>query len=89
MNNTDTNTSANTKISASIARNAKDGINVLGMTLRRDGLVAVSYEFPYRAGRVERRWCKQVELVPETVSQGMLYDLIYERVKEIKANIEF
>lgn len=63
-------------------------INVLSYTLRRDGTLAVLYEFPYRARGVDRRWSKQVEVMPDTLSADELYGRLYQRVQGLRAELE-
>lgn len=68
-------------------RSIRAEINILAMTLRADGTIAVQYEFPYRAGGA-RRWCKQVEILPDSTAQPVIYQRLYERVQALRAEIE-
>lgn len=64
-------------------------INLLEANRIGDDLVAVSYEFPYRAKYGERRWSKQVLVMKNTVlDTEVMYSALYGQVQDMRKELE-
>ena len=71
------------------AKLIKAEINLLGAQAIGHDLVAVTYEFPYRAKYGDRRWSKQILAVDyDTINDPSFYEALYSLVQDLRRELE-
>ena len=71
------------------AKLIKAEINLLGGQAIGHDLVAVTYEFPYRAKYGDRRWSKQILAVDyDTINDPSFYEALYSLVQDLRRELE-
>lgn len=71
------------------AKLIKAEINLLGAQAIGHDLVAVSYEFPYRAKYGDRRWSKQMLAIDyDVLNDATFYESLYELVQALRKELE-
>lgn len=71
------------------AKLIKAEINLLGAQAIGHDMVAVTYEFPYRAKYGDRRWSKQVIAVDyDTINDPSFYEALYNLVQDLRRELE-